>query len=80
MRIQNQEAMLTEGIEYTVGINDGRVFDRIVYKGMKNFGGKHMMCFETEENAQVRINPSYNSFIIEEIEQFPNSEELTKGE
>ena len=75
MRIQNQEAMLTEGIEYSVGTNDGKVFNNIVYKGIKNFGGKNMMCFETEENAQITINPSYNSFTIEETGQFPQEED-----
>ena len=68
--IFDEEAMLTEGIEYTVGTNDGKVFDRIIYKGTKNFGGKNMMCFETEDNAQVTINPSYNSFTIEDSNQF----------
>jgi hypothetical protein len=72
--------MLIEGIEYSVGTNDGKVFNRIVFKGLKNFGGKNMMCFETENKAQITINPSYNSFTIEETGQFPSPEDLNKGE
>ena len=34
------EGLLTEGIEYSVGTNDGKVFNRVVYKGTKSFGGK----------------------------------------
>jgi hypothetical protein len=78
--IHNEETMLIEGIEYSVGTNDGKVFNRIVFKGLKNFGGKNMMCFETENKAQITINPSYNSFTIEEIGQFPSPEDLNKGE
>lgn len=78
--ILNEDSMLTEGIEYSVGTNDGKVFNRIVFKGLKNFGGKNMMCFETEDKAQVTINPSYNSFTIEETGQFPMPEDLNKGE
>ena len=29
------------------------------------------MCFETEQGSQVSINPSYNSFTIEEDAQYP---------
>ena len=79
-KILNEEAMLTEGIEYSVGTNDGKVFNNIVFKGFKNFGGKNMMCFETENNAQVTINPSYNSFTIEETGQLPMPKDLEKGE
>lgn len=74
------EGLLTEGIEYSVGTNDGKVFNRVVYKGTKSFGGKSMMCFETEHGCQVSINPSYNSFIVEEDGQFPTPEDLNKGE
>ena len=52
---------LSEGVEYSVGTSDGKVFNKLVYKGSKNFGGK---------------NPSYNSFTIEEQGQFPMPEDL----
>jgi hypothetical protein len=74
------EELLTEGIEYSVGTNDGKIFSRVIYKGTKNFSGKTMMCFETQHGAQVSINPSYNSFTVEEHGQFPMPEDLNKGE
>jgi len=76
--IQNEGSMLTEGVEYSVGTNDGKVFNRVVFKGLKNFGGKNMMCFETENKSQVTINPSYNSFTIEDNGQWPTPEDLNK--
>ena len=73
--------LLVEGIEFSVGTSDGKIFYKIVYKGTKNFGGNNMMCFETENKSQVTINPSYNSFTIEENGQFPMPEDLNqKGE
>jgi len=38
------------------------------------------MCFETENGSQVSINPSYNSFTVEEQGQFPMPEDLIKGD
>lgn len=70
------EGLLTEGLEYTVGINDGTMFKRVIYKGTKFFNGKPMMCFETENKSQVSVNPSYHSFTIEEQGQFPTPEDL----
>ncbi len=70
------EGLLTEGIEYTIGINDGTMFKRVVYKGTKLFNGKPMMCFETENKSQVSVNPSYHSFTIEEQGQFPTPEDF----
>ncbi len=72
------DGLLIEGVEYSVGTNDGKIFNRIVYKGTKNFGGKTMMCFETLEGSQVSINPSYNSFTVEENGQFPMPADLEK--
>jgi hypothetical protein len=70
------EGLLTEGIEYTIGINDGTMFKRVVYKGVKLFNGRPMMCFETENKSQVSVNPSYHSFTIEEQGQFPEPEDF----
>tara|TARA_R110002110_G_scaffold198925_1_gene409578 strand:+ start:90 stop:344 length:255 start_codon:yes stop_codon:yes gene_type:complete len=75
-----QEGLLTEGVEYSVGTSDGKIFNRVVYKGTKSFGGKNMMCFETDKGSQLSINPSYNSFTIEENGQFPMPEDLIQGE
>lgn len=65
------EGLLTEGLEYTVGINDGTVFNRVIYKGTKLFNGKPMMTFETDNKSQLSVNPSYHSFTLEESGQFP---------
>ena len=75
-----QEGLLVKGVEYSVGTSDGKIFNRVIYKGTKSFGGKNMMCFETNNGAQLSINPSYNSFTIEEDGQFPMPEDLNKGE
>ena len=75
-----QEGLLAKGVEYSVGTSDGKVFNRVIYKGTKSFGGKNMMCFETNNGSQLSINPSYNSFTIEEDGQFPTPEDLNKGE
>ena len=72
--------MLEEGVEYSVGTNDGKVFNRVVYKGTKYFAGKHIMCFETENGCAVNVNPSYYSYTIEENGQFPTPEDFNKTE
>ena len=70
------EGLLVEGLEYTVGINDGTCFKGVVYKGTKFFNGKPMMCFETVNKSQLSVNPSYHSFTIEEQGQFPQPEDF----
>jgi hypothetical protein len=70
------EGLLTEGLEYTIGINDGTVFNRVVYKGTKLYNGRPMMCFETEQKSQLSVNPSYHSFILEDNTQFPVPEDF----
>ena len=75
-----QEGLLIKGVEYSIGISDGKIFNRVIYKGTKSFGGKNMMCFETDRGSQLSINPSYNSFTIEENGQFLMPEDLIQGE
>jgi hypothetical protein len=60
------DKLLAEGQSYTVGINDGVHFKKVIFKGTKLFNGKEMMVFSTEEKQQITINPSYHSFTIEE--------------
>ena len=60
------DKLLAEGQTYTVGINDGVHFKKIIFVGTKLFNGKEMMVFKTEERQQITINPSYHSFTIEE--------------
>ena len=70
------EGLLTEGLEYTIGINDGTVFNRVIFTGTKLFNGRPMMCFETEHKSQLSVNPSYHSFTLEDSTQFPVPEDL----
>ena len=39
------EELLERGLAYTVGTNDGKVFNRVVFKGTRNVMGKQIMCF-----------------------------------
>tara|TARA_R110000744_G_scaffold67314_3_gene137270 strand:- start:15596 stop:15877 length:282 start_codon:yes stop_codon:yes gene_type:complete len=71
-----EEELLVKGVEYAIGVNDGTIFNRVIYKGTKSFNGKPMMCFETERKSQLSINPSYHSFTLEEDSQFPMPEDL----
>tara|TARA_B100001142_G_scaffold319850_1_gene363906 strand:- start:600 stop:866 length:267 start_codon:yes stop_codon:yes gene_type:complete len=74
--IQLDDDLMKKGNEYSVGTNDGKVFNRVIYKGTRYFAGKHIMCFETEEGSQVNINPSYYSFSVEEKGQYPMPEDF----
>ena len=53
------------GTKYDVGLNDGTVLKRVRYIGTKQNLGKPMMCFKNEESQVVTVNPSYNSFCLE---------------
>ena len=68
--------LLEKGLSYSVGTNDGKVFERIVYKGTKNIMGKNIMCFETQNRESVSINPSYFSYSIEDKSYFPMPEDF----
>ena len=57
--------LLAEGIEYTVGTNDGAQFKGIIYLGTKMMKGKNIMVFRTKDNNQLTINPSYHTFTLE---------------
>tara|TARA_Y100001951_G_C11171595_1_gene200576 strand:+ start:177 stop:443 length:267 start_codon:yes stop_codon:yes gene_type:complete len=76
------ESLLIEGNEYSVGLNDGSIFKRIVYKGTTFFAGKNIMKFKTEHGSTLTINPSYHVFTLEEEGQFPMPEDFNnnKGE
>tara|TARA_R100000742_G_C4275970_1_gene96753 strand:- start:958 stop:1254 length:297 start_codon:yes stop_codon:yes gene_type:complete len=76
--ISIDEGVLSEGVEYSVGTSDGKIFNGLVYTGTKNFAGKSMMCFKTQHDSQVTINPSYNSFTIEEEGQFITPKDLER--
>ena len=55
------------GVRYSVGINDGKEFRRACFTGTKLLNGKPIMCFKTVEDVDLQINPSYMSFILEEV-------------
>jgi len=63
-----EESVLAEGQEYTVGTNDGCQFRNVIYKGTKNYNGKQIMVFTTQNKQQLTINPSYHSFTLENPE------------
>ena len=60
------EGLLIQGLQYTIGTNDGKEFKKVSFVGFKQLNGKPMMVFRTMENKQVEVNPSFHSFIIEE--------------
>jgi len=68
--------LLERGLAYTVGTNDGKVFNRIVFKGTRNVMGKQIMCFETEHRESISVNPSYFSYSIEDNGNFPMPEDF----
>ena len=70
------DELLKQGMSYTVGTNDGKVFDRVVYKGTRNVLGKQIMCFETEHRESVNVNPSYFSYSIEDNGEYPQPEDF----
>ena len=43
------DKLLAEGQTYTVGINDGVHFKKVIFKGTKLFNGKEMMVFSTDK-------------------------------
>ncbi len=51
---------------YSIGFNDGREFDKMVYIGTKLLNGKSMICFKTEDKLDIVVNPSYVSFYIKQ--------------
>ena len=73
-RLDFDDETLIKGLEYHVGTNDGNVFKKVTYVGTKVINGKPIMCFVTDDNRQLSINPSYHTFMLE-----TNSEGDTNG-
>ena len=46
-------------------MNDGCTMKNVIFEGTKQFYGKTMMCFKTNSDNQITVNPSYFSFSIE---------------
>ena len=69
------DRILAEGQEYTVGTNDGSSFKDVIYVGTKLYHGKPIMVFQTKDNRQLTVNPSYHSFTLEE--NMKNHNEIT---
>jgi len=76
MNTSYDEHILSLGECYDVGQNDGTVFKKVRYIGTKQHFGKAMMCFKTDNKETITVNPSYNSFCIEQ----GLSQEEKKGE
>ena len=64
--ISYDDGLLKEHGTYSVGTNDGREFRSVVYKGTKLLNGKPMMVFETFDEQQLTVNPSFHTFTITE--------------
>ena len=76
----HNDEMLIEGMEYTVGINDGRDFNRVIFMGTTMYNGKPMMRFETQDGRRTIINPSYHVYTMEEQGAFPMPHDLNHKE
>ena len=59
------EELLIQGLQYTIGTNDGKEFKKVSFVGFKQLNGKPMMVFRTDGDKQVSINPSFHSFTVE---------------
>ena len=69
MRTLNQsydDGLLEEEKTYSIGTNDGKEFRSVVYKGTRLLNGKPMMVFETVNEQQLTVNPSFHTFTITE--------------
>ena len=70
------EGLLIQGLQYTIGTNDGKEFKKVSFVGFKQLNGKPMMVFRTDGDKQVTINPSFHSFTVElETEMNPVTQE-----
>ena len=63
-----RDNLLVPNINYDIGINDGTIFKELKYLGTKLYHRKPMMCFETNKNRKITINPSYHSYTIQKGE------------
>ena len=68
MSVSFDDNLLAEGSVYTVGTNDGKEFQKVIFVGYKLMNGKPIMVFSTEEThpKQITINPSFHTFTMEE--------------
>ena len=64
--ISYDEGLLEENCTYSIGTNDGKEYRSVMYKGTKLLNGKPMMVFETKDNEQLTINPSFHTFTLEQ--------------
>ena len=57
--------ILVDGVEYTIGTNDGVTFEKVAYVGSAQMYGKKVLRFVTSKNQQLTINQSFHTFILE---------------
>ena len=62
--VSYDDGLLEEHKTYSVGTNDGKEFRSVVYKGTKLLNGKPMMVFETVDEQQLTVNPSFHTYTI----------------
>jgi hypothetical protein len=62
------EGLLIIGTKYAIGTNDGKEFRKVTYQGTKLMNGKPMMIFTTEENLQLSVNPSFHTYVMQEVD------------
>jgi hypothetical protein len=56
-----------EGLNYSIGTNDGVSFEKITYICRKNNAGKQVLCFTVSQGQKTLVvNPSYMSWAIED--------------
>ena len=70
--------MLAGGMEYIIGLNDGRDFHDVIFKGTTMYNGKPMMRFALQDGRGLTINPSYHSFTLEAKQTFPMPSDFNK--
>ena len=60
------EDFFLEDTYYTVGINGGVEFSKLLYDGKKSMFGRPQVAFVTEDSStKITINPSYHAYTIE---------------
>jgi len=73
------EDFFLEDTYYTVGMNGGTEFSKLLYDGKKSMFGRPQVAFVTEDSStKITINPSYHSFTLEAKQTFPMPSDFNK--
>lgn len=60
------ENILAEGLSYNIELNTGTSFENVVYSGTKYVNGKQRLIFNTKNNKELSVNPSFNTYTLEQ--------------